>query len=70
MDLQNTVPSTVQLTEHANANTEKRHPNQGIINDLRADQFRPAEENTVTSLKPIMQLYRCLQITQCISRLP
>lgn len=70
MGLQNKIPSTEQLTENAKADTEKRHPNQGVINDLRADHFRPAEGKTVTSFKSIMKLYRCLLITQCISRLP
>jgi hypothetical protein len=42
----------------------------GVINDLRAHHFRPAERKTVTSFKSITKLYRCLLITQCISRLP
>jgi len=32
MGTQNKILSTVHLTENAKADTEKRHPNQGVIN--------------------------------------
>jgi len=67
MGLQNKISSTAQLTRNTKAEIEKRHPNQGVINDLRADHFRPAEGKTVTSFKSIMKLYRRLLITQCMS---